>query len=54
MRYNTKNIKGTIIKLPQYLETKKKLSHHIKKNNFKNTYTKKNVKIVLEKIFQDA
>ena len=25
MRSNTKNIKGTIIKLPQYLETKKKL-----------------------------
>ena len=51
--YNLKIVKK-FKKLQLPVETKKKLSHHIIKNNFKNTYTKKNVKIVLEKIFQDA
>ena len=41
-------------KLQLSVEVKKKQSDYIIKNNFKNNYVKKNVKMVLEKILLNA
>tara|TARA_Y100000590_G_scaffold182055_1_gene207485 strand:- start:152 stop:730 length:579 start_codon:yes stop_codon:yes gene_type:complete len=51
--YNFKIIK-TFKKLQLPVERKKRISDYIIKNNFNNKFVKKNVKITLKKIFQNA